>query len=973
MTIRTPPVQPTQPLAFLDGTGVVASRLRAANWSGTSIGQPGDWPQPLRTAIRLMLAAAAPACVLWGPDLLLFYNDAYLAKRDSGDRCLAFARPACEIWSETWTRVEPQIAQVLAGGASVCNSDVPFEVIRDGRREIVFWTHNYLPIDDPAAPSGVGGVFVLCDETTEQVRRRQAEAEHNALLQVIEHSNDFIAIADLDGRIVYMNTGGKRMLGLTDDFDTGTLKFTDYLAPASYDIFHKVALPVARERGLWVGEMQIVNLQTGLAFDVRRSTFALKDEAGNIVRYATITRDISHEKAAEASLSESERLFRVTFERAAVGVAHMATNGHWLRVNQAVCDILGYTEAELIGGDFRTLTYPEDLEPNIRLARQLLADEAQSYRIEKRYIRKDGSVIWAMLTSSLVRGPDGEPQHFVSVIEDISDRKAAEAALLESEQRWRTLAAALPQLVWTCTADGRTDYVSDRWVAFTGRDLDTVLRDGVYDLIHPDDIGQMIAAWQRSVNGAEIFDWDGRMRRHDGAWRWFKHRAFAVRWPEGAIQRWFGTSTDITEIVEAREVIARDRAELERLVAARTEQLQRTQEQLAQSEKLTALGQLAGGIAHDFNNIVQAVQGGAALIRRRSDDARAVGHLARLIEEAADRGASITRRLLSFARRDELKSEVLSPLSVLADITEVLQHTMGSGINVRLTTVGAEGLRIQADKGQLQTVLINLATNARDAMPGGGTLTLCLDENVIETVCLRAMSLPPGRYVRITVADTGEGMPPDVLARAAEPFFTTKPTGQGTGLGLSMARGFAEQSKGALHIESKPGTGTTITMWLPQATEDLAQRLRGEGLLGLDRPIRLLLVDDEPLVREVLAEGLRERGFLPMQAKDGATALAIIEAGAEFDAMLTDYSMPHMDGVALISEVRRRRPGLPAILLTGNAGSDLEAKLTEDTVDRPNFRLMRKPIDADRLASQIVALIDGDAQKTLDQREKNVS
>lgn len=952
-----PVAQAVDSLAFLSGRGDMAEAIRGHDWTATMLGPPGRWPASLRTAIRLMLATSTPAYIMWGPDLLCFYNDAYRAIL-SGDRHpSSLGQPARMVWREVWSHVGAEIEQVLGGGAPVSHRDVPLQMTRNGRLEEVFWTYDYMPIDDDDAPNGVGGVFVLCDDTTDRLRRRRAEAEHRELLQVIEYSDDFIATADLDGNILYMNAGGRRMLGLDDQFDVRTLKFTDYLAPSSEDIFHKEALPGARANGIWVGEMEILNLSTGIPFPVRRTTFALRGRDGNIVRYATITRDISSEKAAEAALSESERLFRATFEKAAVGVAHMSTTGRWLRVNQAVCSILGYSEAELIGGDFRMLTHPEDLEPNLAHARRLLHDEVQSYQMEKRYIRKDGRVIWAMLTSALVRDVDGVPQYFVSVIEDITDRKAAEAALVESETRWRTLAAALPQLVWTCTADGETDYVSERWTAFTGRGLDEVLQKGVRDLLHPDDLPALTAAWRRAIAGDEIFDCDGRMCRHDGVWRWFKHRGLAVRGPENAVQRWFGTSTDITEIVEAREVLARDRAELERLVEARTEELQRTQRQLAQSEKLTALGQLAGGIAHDFNNIVQAVQGGAGLIRRRAEDPKAVGHLARLIEEAADRGASITRRLLSFARKDELKTEVLSPLSVLADITEVLQHTMGSGIRVRLNAAGAEGLRIQADKGQLQTVLINLATNARDAMPGGGALTLGLDETIFTTTCARAPALPPGAYVRITVSDTGEGMPADVLARAVEPFFTTKPTGQGTGLGLPMARGFAEQSKGALHIESQPGRGTTITMWLPQVNEEAPIRVRGDQAARTVRPIRLLLVDDDPLVREVLAEGLRERGVLPIQAKDGATALAIIEAGAECDAILTDYAMPTMDGVTLIGEVRQRRPGLPAILLTGNAGDGLEPMQADELAERGDFRLIRKPVDADRLATQLATLL----------------
>ena len=272
----------------------------------------------------------------------------------------------------------------------------------------------------------------------------------------------------------------------------------------------------------------------------------------------------------------------------------------------------------------------------------------------------------------------------------------------------------------------------------------------------------------------------------------------------------------VTARREAEAVLSRSRAELEQLVADRTRDLEVTQAQLAHAQRMEALGQLAGGIAHDFNNVMQAVLGAATLIERRAGEPERVGGLSRMIVDAAGRGAAITRRLLAFARQSDLWSEPIEPQSLLSGMQEILAHTIGSGIVVRVE-VAADLPRLFADKGQLETVLVNLATNARDAMPGGGTLVLSAREEAVgdDGGPGALIALEAGRYVCLAVSDTGSGMAPEVLARASEPFFTTKPIGQGTGLGLAMARGFSEQSGGGLQIESVLGRGTTVTLWFP--------------------------------------------------------------------------------------------------------------------------------------------------------------
>jgi signal transduction histidine kinase/ActR/RegA family two-component response regulator len=377
---------------------------------------------------------------------------------------------------------------------------------------------------------------------------------------------------------------------------------------------------------------------------------------------------------------------------------------------------------------------------------------------------------------------------------------------------------------------------------------------------------------------------------------------------------------------------------------AAAEERRRLQATEAQRQRMEALGKLAGGIAHDVNNVMQAVRSGASLIRRRASDPSAVDQLARMIEGASERGASVTRRLLAFARRGELRAEPVDPAALLADLEQVLNHTLGADVAVEVRA-GDALPPLLVDKGQLETTLLNLATNARDAMPEGGLVTL-------QAAALRdPEGLVPGRYVALSVRDTGMGMDGETLARAAEPFFTTKALGQGTGLGLAMARGFAEQSGGALRIESEPGRGTCVSLLLPAAS---AEAVAPSPPAAPSAPaLRLLLADDEDLVREAVAQGLEAVGHRVLRAATASAALANLDAGAEVDLLVTDLAMPDFDGFALIAAARERRPHLPALLLTGNA---VEGGASAEALPPGPFELLRKPVAAEDLARRVAAL-----------------
>ena len=397
-------------------------------------------------------------------------------------------------------------------------------------------------------------------------------------------------------------------------------------------------------------------------------------------------------------------------------------------------------------------------------------------------------------------------------------------------------------------------------------------------------------------------------------------------------------------------------AQLRKEVATR----EQAQVQAAHTERMIALGELAGGIAHDFNNLLQAIAGSAGLIERRREDPEEVRRRARLLLAAVERGGSISRRLLAFARRDILVNEPVDSEGVLKELCDLLGHTLGSGITIRMEA--EPGLpALLADKAQLETVLLNLATNARDAMPQGGDLTFSA---VSETMApgREYPTLKAGPYIRISVADSGIGMDAATLLRATEPFFTTKPKGQGTGLGLPMAQGFAEQSGGALSIRSEPGGGTIVSIWLPQADgaapgrpDTIAPSPAGVAA-DLDRKRYILVVDNNELVREVLMMSLEEAGFAAEGAEDASRALVYMDQQQAVDALITDFTMPGMTGLDLIREVRRRKPTLPTILLTGHVGDIATAPIDRTVGSR--VIVLQKPVRTGELIDRLAAAID---------------
>ena len=516
------------------------------------------------------------------------------------------------------------------------------------------------------------------------------------------------------------------------------------------------------------------------------------------------------------------------------------------------------------------------------------------------------------------------------VCRDVTEDVLAAVKLRERSRIWNVT----QDLLVIVDRNGVWRTVNPAWTRTFGWSEAELLNRTSEWLEHPDDGGLTRMDVGHLIQGNLTVRFESRFRHKDGSYRWLS---------------WTGVPDQDRIFAVARDVTAEKAA---------TERLKATEEALRQSQKMEAVGQLTGGIAHDFNNLLTGIVGSLDLLQIRLNQGR-TDNAARYIEAAmisANRAAALTHRLLAFARRQPLIPKGVDVNQLIVSLEDLLRRTIGETIDLKI--VAADDLWCTlCDPNQLESALLNLAINARDAMPEGGKLTISTADARLDDATADTPALPPGDYICIAVTDTGTGMSAEVAARAFDPFFTTKPIGQGTGLGLSMIYGFARQSNGHATIDSRLGEGTSIRLYLPRYQGGVAAPHRSAARASEHAASgeTVLVVEDEPIVRGVILEMLQDQGFRTLEAVDGPSGLRLLRSRARIDLLVTDVGLPGLTGRQLADQARETRPGLKILFMTGYAES---AAISQGFL-QPGMEMITKPFELDNLSRKIRSMVSG--------------
>ncbi len=535
-------------------------------------------------------------------------------------------------------------------------------------------------------------------------------------------------------------------------------------------------------------------------------------------------------------------------------------------------------------------------------------------------------------------------------LDEAKDAQAKISAdLVATETRFRILADSAPVLMWLAKIDGQREFVNHAYAEFLGVNYATALATDWRDATHPQDRERLPALEaQRAIDGG-AFVLEARFRRGDGQYRWIRSVSLPRNAPSGELIGYIGVGYDITEAKQAQTDLTRINDLLAERVQAALSERDEAEAALRRAQKLEAVGQLTGGVAHDFNNLLTVIIGALDLIQRHPKDEARRDRMIEAAHAAARRGERLTQQLLTFSRRQALKPEIVPVDDLLGEYEPLLRRAVGEAV-IMTFALGAPGSLANVDPSQFEAAVMNLVVNARDATPPGGSIRV--ETRLATLITGEAEGVPPGDYLSVCVHDTGAGMDQETIARAFEPFFTTKEPGRGTGLGLSQVYGFGRQSGGAVAVESAPGKGATVRIYLPLAVGGEEPAARDEAIATAPyRPtLQVLLVEDDPSVGEMVEAILADLGHEVVRASSAPPALTILEANRQIDLMLTDIIMPGgMNGVELAHAAVALRPGLPVILTSGYSGEILGA-----AAETP-WPLLAKPYPAEALAAAIDA------------------
>ena len=766
--------------------------------------------------------------------------------------------------------------------------------------------------------------------------------------QAVEASLNGIAFADPDGRLTYVNPSWMRMLG----YERADEVLGRHASEFSESVEHAADfIATIRAQGAWVGEASARGKQ-GETFTVEVSGSILMDAAGEAAGLMASIVDISAQKGAEAALRFSEERYRSLVESAVDPIFTCDWTGRYLYANRAAAVTLGKQPLEVIGKTVDEL-FPVDIATRMRAGVRRVFETGEPL-VSEEGIEIQGHPKWYSNILQPIRGRDGRVEAVQGVVRDITKLKEAEEALRQSEERLRQAIRIAD--IGIFDHDHVTDvvYTSPRHREIRGISADEPVfgKDFIsvggepparWDLTHPEDRARIDASVRAAHHpeGDGRFDVEYRIVRHDGSLRWIAVRSQTLFDRHGETPRAVRTIGALRDVTEEKQA---------------AEEREQLQAQLWQAQKMESVGQLAGGVAHDFNNMLTVINGNAELALEQLDPAEPLHAIVQEIRIAGERSANLTRQLLGFARRQARMPRVLNLDDLASESIAMLRRLIGENVELVWRPAHDRWL-VRVDPTQVEQILVNLAANARDAIDDVGEIAIRTSNVVLDAAqCARHPGAVSGEHVMLEIVDNGCGMDAETQAHIFEPFYTTKPVGQGTGLGLATVYGIVRQNDGFLEVESTVGAGTTFRIFFPRFLDDAASpEIDGSAEAPLTGSETVLLVEDQSMVGRLTMRMLEKLGYTVFLADSPADAIRIAEEhGTGIQLLLTDVVMPQMNGRDLADELVSRNPHLKCLLFSGYP---LGATSRHSTL-ADGVHFLSKPFSRQSLAAKVREVLD---------------
>jgi PAS domain S-box-containing protein len=867
---------------------------------------------------------------------LTFFNDSFCKMHGSSIEKMLGMNNREYMPEETARRVYKIFNEVYKTGQPV--RLVEWEIIRGDGGKAVMEASVYLIKNAQGERIGFRGIE---RDITERKRTEellsQSEEKYRTILESIE---DGYYEEDLAGNFVFFNEALCRIYGYPKEELLG-LNYKKYTNEETAKRLFQIFNEMYRTGNPCNEYSYELTRKDGAKRYIEASASLKRDSSGKPTGFRGVVRDITERKQAEEALRHSEERYRTILETMQEAYYELDLAGHFTFANDALSKHLGHTKEELIGTKSNQYQDEAEAKKTYQAFNEIYRTGEPIKALWSEYIRKDGTKGTYELSASLMRDAQGKPIGFRGVTRDITERKQAEEALRHSEERYRTIIENIQDGYFEGDLAGNFTFANDvicRHLGYTREETIGMNYRQYTDEEHAKELYQHYSELYKT--GQPIKPFEAGYVRKDGGKLIAEISVSLIRDPKGKPIGFRGISRDITE---------RKREEEEKLSL---------QEQLRQSQKMEAIGQLAGGVAHDFNNLLTVIKGYSQislLDLKENDPLR--GNIQE-IEKATQRATDLTRQLLAFSRRQILDSKVVDLNALLKDLEKMLRRIIGE--DIELVALLSEDLgRVKIDPSQIEQVIFNLAVNARDAMPSGGKLTIETANVELDEVYAHAhVGVIPGRYVSLSVSDTGVGMSQEVKEKVFEPFFTTKGKGKGTGLGLSMVYGIVKQSNGNIWVYSEPGRGTTFKINLPrieEALDALRQRDEADSFPGGNETV--LLVEDDELVRDLAHRLLKQQGYTVWVAVNGEDALRVAREhdGEKIHLLLSDIVMPQMGGKELADKLKILRPDIKVLYTSGYAD---DAIVHHGVLD-PGTHFLQKPFSLKTLSHKVREVLDG--------------